>query len=78
MLRRLSGRQAKKVVIYTQPTWADCHAARGFFALQGIEYEERDVTTGKKHMKELTETIGRTATPTIVIGHEVLVRFAAD
>jgi hypothetical protein len=36
------------------------------------------VTTGEKHMKELTETIGRTATPTIVIGHEVLLGFAAN
>lgn len=29
-------------------------------------------------MKELTETIGRFATPTIFIGHEVLLGFAAN
>ena len=29
-------------------------------------------------MKELTETIGRFATPTIVVGDEVLLGFAAN
>jgi len=45
MLHGLFGRQATKVVIYTQPTWADCHAAKRFFAQQDIEYDERDVTS---------------------------------
>jgi glutaredoxin len=43
-----------------------------------VEYDERDVTTSEKYMKELTETIGRFATPTIVIGDEVLLGFAAN
>ena len=49
-----------------------------FFAQEGIEYDERDVTTNEKYMQELTETIGRFATPTIVIGDEVLLGFAAN
>jgi len=36
------------------------------------------VTTSEKYMQELTETIGRFATPTIVIGDEVLLGFAAN
>jgi len=41
-------------------------------------YDERDVTTDKKYMHELTKTVGRFATPTIVIGDEVLLGFAMN
>jgi glutaredoxin len=56
----------------------DCHAAKRFFAQKGIEYDERDVTTSEKYMEELKELMGRFVTPTIVIGKEVLVGFAAN
>ena len=36
------------------------------------------MTTSERYMQELTETIGRFATPTIVIGKEVLLGFAAN
>ncbi len=36
------------------------------------------MTTNERYMRELTETIGRFATPTIVIGDEVLLGFAAN
>ncbi len=36
------------------------------------------MTTDEQAMRELTETIGRFATPTIVIGKEVLLGFAAN
>jgi hypothetical protein len=36
------------------------------------------VTVDEKAMKELIEVIGRFATPTIVIGREVLLGFAAN
>jgi len=36
------------------------------------------VTTNKKYMEELTKTVGRFATPTLVIGDEVLLGFAMN
>jgi len=36
------------------------------------------VTTDEKYMKELKKVIGRFATPTIVIGKEVLLGFALN
>jgi hypothetical protein len=36
------------------------------------------VTADEKAMRELTKKIGRFATPTIVIGQEVLLGFAAN
>ncbi|MCB0191530.1 MAG: glutaredoxin family protein [Anaerolineae bacterium] len=41
-------------------------------------YDERDVTADEKYLKELTETVGRMATPTIVIGNEVLLGFVMN
>lgn len=38
----------------------------------------RDVTADEKYLKELTEIVGRMATPTIVIGDEVLLGFAMN
>ncbi|NOZ05021.1 MAG: glutaredoxin family protein [Chloroflexi bacterium] len=43
-----------------------------------MEYDERDVTTDEKYMKELKKVIGRFATPTIVIGKEALLGFALN
>ncbi len=36
------------------------------------------MTTDEKYMEELTKTVGRFATPTIVIGDEVLLGFAMN
>ena len=43
-----------------------------------MEYDERDVTASQKHLRELTQVVGRMATPTIVIGDEVLLGFAMN
>ena len=39
---------------------------------------EKDVTADEKAMEELTQVIGRFATPTIVVGDEELLGFAAN
>lgn len=36
------------------------------------------MTTSEKYLRELTQVVGRMATPTIVIGDEVLLGFAAN
>jgi glutaredoxin len=46
--------------------------------LPGIEYTEKDVTADEEAMQELTQVIDRSVTPTIVIGKEVLLGFAAS
>lgn len=68
----------RKIVLYSQPTCMDCRAAKQYFQQRGIDYVERDVTADPAAMSELQNVIGRFATPTIVIGDEVLLGFAAS
>lgn len=67
-----------KIVIYTQPTCADCHAAKQFFDQREIAYTEHDVTVDSDALQELQEVIGRMATPTIIIDDQIFLGFAAN
>lgn len=80
MFSKLLGRGRRgRVVLYTQPTCADCHAAKRFLAERGVEYDERDVTAGAAAEQDLRRLLnGRLMTPTLVVGKEVLTGFAAN
>jgi glutaredoxin len=77
-LRKLLDRREKKITIYTQPTWADCHAAKRFFAEHDIPFTERDVTTKPRYMEELEGLVGRFVTPALVIDGEILLGFGMN
>ncbi len=66
------------VIIYTQPTCMECRAAKGLLAQKGIPYVERDVATDPAALAELRDRLGRMTTPTLIIGNEVFVGFAAN
>jgi glutaredoxin 3 len=66
------------IVIYTQPTCADCHAAKQYFDHKGIDYTDHDVTADPDALEELKTVVGRMATPTIVIDDQVFLGFAAN
>ncbi len=76
--RTLFRRKPKEIVIYTQPTCADCRSAKAYFDSRGVPYVEKDVTADPKALEELKGRIGRMLTPTLVYGDEVLLGFAAN
>jgi glutaredoxin len=78
VLRKLFGRREKEITIYTQPTWADCHAAKRFLAEHDIPFTEKDVTTDHQYMDELKSLVGRFITPTLVIDGETLLGFGTN
>lgn len=64
---------SKKVTIYTLPTCPYCHRAKSFFASNGIEFEEKDVSANLENRKELVEVSGALSVPVIVIDDEVFI-----
>ena len=52
--------------------------AKRFFAQQGIEYDERDVTMDEKYMQELKDLAGRFITPTLKIDGEMVIGFGIN
>lgn len=65
----------KKVVMYSQPTCGVCHTAKSYLESKGVEVEDLDVTTDTEARRALVEDLKSQATPTLVIGEEVLIGF---
>lgn len=66
-----------KIIVYTLPTWGDCHEAKKFFSQNNIEYEERNAQE-PGYRNELINKYRRMAVPTIIINNEVITGFAAN
>jgi glutaredoxin-like YruB-family protein len=58
---------AKKIVIYTLPTCPYCHKAKSFFAANGIDFEEKDVSANPSNREEMIRVSGALSVPVIVI-----------
>ena len=67
-----------KVVIYTQQDCPPCTWVKKFFALRGMEYEERGVDSGLAVARELAQKYNTQSTPTVVIGDQVLIGYDPD
>lgn len=50
--------------------------AREFLSQKGVSFVEKDVIHDPKNLEELTQKTSRRATPTLVIGDEVIVGFS--
>jgi glutaredoxin len=48
---------------------------KAYLSARGIEFEERDVSSDAKAVRELVETYQSRSTPTLVIGQEVMIGF---
>jgi glutaredoxin len=48
---------------------------REFLSQKGIPFKEKDVIKDPKNLEELAQKTGRRATPTLIIGSEVIVGF---
>jgi len=64
----------KKVVIYSSSTCAYCVTAKDYFKDQGIDYEEKNVSTDIDARKELMAK-GHMGVPVIIIEDEEIVGF---
>jgi len=49
---------------------------REFLSQKGVSFIEKDVTSDPKSLEELTQKTGRKATPTLIIGDEIIVGFS--
>ena len=64
-----------RVVIFTQPDCPPCHIVKLFLAEKGVVFEERDISIDPAAVQELTTEYSSHATPTLVIGEEVMIGF---
>jgi glutaredoxin 3 len=68
---------AKKVdvTIYSTQTCHFCHAAKEFFAANGVPYTEHNVGTDLAKRKEMIEKSGQMGVPVINVGGTYVVGF---
>lgn len=55
-----------KVIVYSQPTCAPCHAQKQWLLEQGVTFEDRNIRDNTEWLDELM-ALGSQGTPTTVI-----------
>lgn len=67
-----------KVIVYSQPTCAPCHAEKAWLREHGIEFEDRNIRQRSEWLDELV-ALGSQSTPTTVIdsddGRQVVIGY---
>ncbi len=67
---------SKKVIVYSSSGWAACNQTKEFLSQKGITFTEINISEKPEAMEEMIQKAGGTmATPTVVIGDEVVVGF---
>lgn len=64
-----------KVTIYTTPTCVYCKMTKAFFKENGVEYEEKDVSTDATARDEMIAKSNQMGVPVIDIDGQILVGF---
>lgn len=64
-----------KPIIYTTITCPFCKMAKEYFKQNGIEYEEKDVTSDVALQQEMINKSGQFAVPVIDINGKIIVGF---
>jgi len=65
----------RRIIVFTQPDSLACECVKLFLKDRGAKFEERNVLRDEAAVRELEEKYNSRATPTLVIGEEVLVGF---
>ena len=65
----------KMVTIYSTPTCHFCHAAKDFFAENGVKYTEYNVASDLEKRKEMIQKSGQMGVPVIYVGDQLVVGF---
>ena len=58
--------RSDRVIIYTQPDCAGCHAEKAWLSRRRITFEERDIRADPKWLAEL-QALGGKATPATLV-----------
>ncbi len=67
--------ETKQVTIYSTPTCHFCHAAKDYFAANGVPFTDINVATDLDRRKEMIEKSGQMGVPVIDVGGEIVVGF---
>ena len=65
----------KEVTIYSTPTCHFCHAAKDFFAENGVKFSDYNVASDLEKRKEMIEKSGQMGVPVIYVGDQLVVGF---
>jgi len=65
----------KNATIYTTPTCHFCKMTKAFFAENGVQYEEKDVTQDAEARDAMIQKSGQMGVPVIEIGGQIVVGF---
>ena len=65
----------KKVTIYSTPTCHFCQMSKEFFAENGIEYTNYDVSKDLERRQKMFDITSQMGVPVIVIGDDVVIGF---
>jgi glutaredoxin-like YruB-family protein len=67
--------ETKQVTIYSTPTCHFCHAAKDFFAANGVPFTDVNVATDLDRRKEMIEKSGQMGVPVIDVGGDIVIGF---
>ena len=67
--------ETKQVTIYSTPTCHFCHAAKDYFAANGVAFTDVNVATDLDKRKEMIDKSGQMGVPVIDVGGEIVVGF---
>ncbi|PIR85246.1 NrdH-redoxin [Candidatus Kaiserbacteria bacterium CG10_big_fil_rev_8_21_14_0_10_45_20] len=65
----------KDVIIYSTPSCHFCQLSKEFFADNGVEYTNHDVSTDLEKRQEMIDMTGQMGVPVIKIGNDVVIGF---
>jgi len=60
----------KKIIIYSTPTCAYCHAVKDYFKENNIEYTDYDVSQNQEKQQEMIKKSGQMGVPVIIFSDE--------
>jgi glutaredoxin-like YruB-family protein len=64
-----------KVVVYSTPTCAWCHAVKDFLKENNVAFEDVDVSVDQKAAEEMAKKSGQMGVPVIDIDGKIIVSF---
>lgn len=64
-----------KVIVYSTPSCPYCVYAKNFFAQNGVEFEDVDVTRDRARAQEMIEKSGQMGVPVIDIDGSIVIGF---
>lgn len=64
-----------KIKVYSLPNCPACKKAKAYLSAKGVDYDDIDVSTSDKALKEMMDISGQTRVPVIIIQDKFMVGF---